>query len=282
MLQTTPVSRLYAYIAQLSQNLLNPRFQLATLTLFALLQKSPALFRVANTLKTSIDPATRILQKVTLAAASLGTTHALSGSSPANYSVSLNTVSSSGLQSFEAELNPSSESTIVFLLGSVLAGTRNPRSWSVTGTIPEGITVEGVSNGNRIPLNAQNVFNAPSGVISGAPTQSGTFVLDLKPWEGRNATQRTADALQLTLTITPLELIDPVATIENQETQFIITWSIAPLQNYELQFSDNPLDDQSWTPFPATIQTASETQTATLPKETLPDGVLIRVASTPK
>lgn len=282
MLRKISLQRLFARITTLTRHAINPRVQLATLTLLTVLQKSPAIVRVTNGLKTSIEPATRILQKITLAAASLGTTHALSGSSPAAYSVSFNGDASSNLQTFAANIEPTLDNTLAFGLTSVNAGSRNPRSWSVSGQIPQGIVIEGISNGSRVPLNAQNIFNARNGIVSGTPNQSGTFVLELKPWEGANATQRTADALQLTLTITPRELLTPTATIEDQQDRFIITWSITTFQNYQLQSSDNPLDDQSWTPFPAPIETAGEQQTATLEKANVPEGVLIRVASTPK
>lgn len=283
MLQTTTfVGRLYSQLYALALNALNPRIQLATLTLFTLLQKSPALVRVANSVKSSIDPATRMLQKATFAAASLGATHALSGSSPANYSISFNGDSSSNIQTFSAEIDPAISNTLAFGLTSVLAGSRNPRSWSVTGTVPSGIVIEGLSGTNRIPLNEQNIFNARNGIVSGTPTQSGTFVLDLKPWEGLDATQRTADALQLTLNITPIELVDPIAKIENQRERFVIRWTITNSQNYVLQSSDNPLDEQSWTPFQATIETEGDQQTATVEKGDLSDNVLLRVLSTPK
>ncbi|MBK1880213.1 hypothetical protein [Pelagicoccus mobilis] len=280
MLRFAPAKNLGRHLRIASLRFTHPRTQLATLTLFAILQKSPALVRVFNGLKFSIEPATRILQKLSLTAASLGSHHALSAASPANYSTTTSDEqNSANLQSQELSIDAQEEFFIIFGLTSVSAGNRNPKSWEVTGTIPPGMKVEGVSGSLRVPTNEQGVFNARTGIVTGTPTTGGEYQLHLRPWENENKGGRTADPFLLTLKIIPKELVATEASIQETSESFTIEWTIAPGQQYEIQASDTPWDEQSWTTLQTAIETIGDKQSATLNKEIFPPTLLIRVAT---
>ncbi len=269
-------------LPQILHRLVTPRTQLAIVTLFAVLQKSPAILRSFNSVKYSVEPATRILQKLTLAAASLGSYHALSGATIADFTASTGGSPETDLQSFNVSIPGGENFQLVFSLQKVDGEGRTPGSWSVEGTPPEGMIVQGFRGLNTFPLNNQNYFNAPNGTILGTPTESGTFELRFKPWEDPDKDGRSAEPFLITLTVTginPPAPIAPEASIQDQTGTFLISWSAEEGQTYELQSSVNPLDETSWAPFPANIKTESGKQSVTLEKSTVPATLILRVAS---
>lgn len=254
-------------LAPLLGRLASPRTQVSTLALLGLLQKSPALLRVAEQAKHSVEPATRILQKLTLAAASLGSCHALSGATTAVYSTSPE-------PPFQFETGDSV--TIAFGVSNTDAPAR---SWSVTGNLPPGLTVTGTQGQ---PLSSSGVFNAQFGQITGSPSQAGVYTFFLQPWKERNGAGNTAEALEVSFTITATpapEPIAPVASIHIEPASFLVSWSIKNGQSYRLQSSSNPLNPDSWSDFPAAIQTEGNSQSATLAKDSLPSPLFLRVAT---
>lgn len=270
------------FLPQILHRLATPRAQLAVVTLFTVLQKSPAILRSVNSLKFSVEPATRILQKVALAAASLSSHHALSGATIADFTASTGGAPETDLQSFNISIPGGEAFQLVFSLQKVDGEGRTPGSWSVEGAPPEGMIVQGFRGQNTFPLNSQNYFNAPNGTILGTPTENGTFELRFKPWEDANKDGRTAEPFLITLTVTGIDAPTPqapTASIQDQTGSFLITWSTEEGQTYELQSSVNPLDDSSWSPFPASIETESGKQSVTLEKSTVPATLILRVAS---
>lgn len=271
------------HLSFILSRLLNPRIQLAGVTLFVLLQRSPAVMRVVNGLKVSVEPATRILQKTTIAAASLGSHHALSGATIADYTASTGGSPDTNLQSFNLTVASGEAFQIVFSLQKVDGEGRTPGSWSLSNPVqplPEGVLVRGFRGLTNFPLNNQNYFNAPNGTILGTPTQSGTFELRLKPWEDPDKGGRSAEPFLIRLTVEGSEPpIPPKASIQIQPTHITITWSKEDGQTYELQTSDSPLDTASWTNFPVSIKTSGAQQSATIEKSQVPKTLLIRVAT---
>jgi len=264
MLRFAPAKNLGHPLKRIALCIINPRTQLATLTLFAILQKSPALARVFNGLKFSVEPATRILQKLAVTAASLGSYQALSGATTAIYDTTPNAP-------FAFDIGDTV--TIAFGVSNTAA---NASSWSVGGNLPPGLTISGTQGA---PLSNQGVFNNRFGQITGSPTQAGTFTFSIKPWSNLNGRGHTAEALEMTITVNAPPLVSPKANMTSAPNSFTITWSTQPNQDYQIQISDNPLDEQSWTPFQASIETDGDQQSVTLEKASLPTPLLLRIAT---
>ncbi|MBD5779100.1 hypothetical protein IEN85_06315 [Pelagicoccus sp. NFK12] len=244
-----------------------PRAQLAIASLLALLQKSPAIVRSASSLFTTVEPATRILQKLGLTAASLSSYHALSGATTAVYSTSPD-------PPFAFETGESV--TLVFGVSNTMA---EAQSWSVSGNVPPGLTISGTLGE---PLSSNGVFNAQFGQVFGTPTQVGIYTFFLKPWKERNAGGETAEAFEVTITVKSTPAIPPEipsVSIATAPEHFTVTWTTKAGQSYQLQRSDNPLDPASWTPFPVDIQTDSDRQVAIIQKTDMPTPLLLRVAT---
>lgn len=260
----TPIRRLGRQLQFASLRLANPRTQLATLTLLAVLQKSPALLRLFNGAKHSVEPATRILQKLALTTASLGSYHALSGATTAVYDTD-----PEGPFAFDI----GEEVTILFGVSNTM---EEASSWTVSGNVPPGLVVSGAQGAQQ---NNQGIFNERFGKIAGAPTQPGTYDFSVQPWQRTNARGNTAEAFQITITVNAPPLVAPKAQISTTPTDIIVAWTTRSGQSYHLQSTNNPLDENSWSPFPATIKSDGDLQTVSLPKSSLPRPLILRVAS---
>jgi hypothetical protein len=246
-----------------------PRAQLAAITLVAVLQKTPAAFRALSIPAQSVEPTARILQKLTLTAASLGSYHAMTGATSAVYSTAPD-------PPFAFERGESV--TIAF---GVSQTETHAQSWEVSGDVPPGLAVSGTLGE---PLSDDGVFNAQFGQISGVPTEAGIFTFYLKPWKFRDAQGPTAEAFELSITVTSPAahtLETPQVTIQTAPDHFIVSWSVETGQTYRLQTTDNPLDEDSWTDFPANFDTVDFRQTAIIAKAGAPSPLLLRVATQP-
>lgn len=214
---------------------LNVRTQMATLALVAVLQKSPAMVRVFNAVKHSIEPATRIFQKAIVTAAALGSYHAVSGATTATYTTTV---------SMPLALNVGEEFVMAFGVSNTMTAAQ---SWSVTGDIPPGLIVGGLVSG---PMNGQGVFNDQFGTISGAPTQAGSYTLFVKPWNRRDAQGNTAEALQIDVTVNGAASSPPIVAvaIDDQSVQVGSPFLLDVASNFQdsdpLSFTAT-LDDDS-------------------------------------
>lgn len=210
-----PYSKVISTLCRTFQRFANPRAQLASLTLVAVLQKAPAVMRSFNAVKYSIEPATRILQRIAITAASLGTVHAVSGATSAVYSTTNNP--NLAVNVLPLTVNQGDSVLIAFSVSN----TKNlPQSWSVSGNLPLGLVVSGTEVG---PANSKGIFNDRLGSISGIPIQTGTFTFFLKPWHRADAKGDTAEPLEVKMTvvssnITPV-VIFPIADKNIEEKQ---------------------------------------------------------------
>ncbi len=169
------------------------RSQVGILILAALLQRTPVIKYVFQFEKAISAPVAKIVRAFTVSAASLGGMHSMSGAT-------------------EYVINPASpasatvgeEFTLAF---SVIDTPANASSWRITGTIPPGLSIEGLVNDN---INTEDPV-----VIMGTPTQAGSFDVIVKPFNGINQTAQTTTATTITINVaaTVPEIIrDPVST----------------------------------------------------------------------
>lgn len=87
-----------------------------------------------------------------------------------------------------ATVAATSGTNLVLLVQVVGAGGHTPASWTVTGTLPTGLT-------------HANAKKSKTDSISGVPTQSGSFPITIKAWEDSNASGRSATGT-FTITVT--------------------------------------------------------------------------------
>ena len=154
------------------------RYQMAIFMLLMLLQRMPMVKHLLKFDKALSAPLANAIRSTTVIASSLGVFHAYSGAT-----------------TFVA--NPASpvSGKVGEQLDIAFSVTGTPeiaRSWTVTGTIPPGMSVPG--------LNGQ-VLNSGVGQISGVPTSPGTFTLNLRPWDRLNNTGDTTSPFPLTINI---------------------------------------------------------------------------------
>ncbi len=151
---------------------------MAIFMLLMLLQRMPMVKHLLKFDKALSAPLANAIRSTTVVASSLGVFHAYSGAT-----------------TFVA--NPASpvSGKVGEQLDIAFSVTGTPeiaRSWTVTGTIPPGMSVPG--------LNGQ-VLNSGVGQISGIPTTPGTFMLNLRPWDRLNNTGDTTSPFPLTINI---------------------------------------------------------------------------------
>ena len=139
---------------------------LAATWLLLLLQRTPAL-RLAAAAGEFVTP-TRIgslLKAVFTASASLGAVHSLAGAT---------TLTTTQTSPVSATIGTALQ------LGFAITGSKSPAaSWTVSGSVPPGLTFTGGVTGGTI-----NVANL---TLSGTPTAVGSYTFSLRGWEKVNA-----------------------------------------------------------------------------------------------
>ncbi|MCX6956126.1 MAG: immunoglobulin domain-containing protein [Verrucomicrobia bacterium] len=145
-----------------------PWFNLPVATLAALLQRTPVL-RVASAAETAIvgSPVGQMLRSVFTAAASLGAVHALAGATQ---------LSASTASPLSARVGTALSPSVAL---TVTGAQSAPGSFRVSGTIPPGLSISGLtgSGGN---------INGATLVMSGTPTTAGTYTIVFRAWEFAN------------------------------------------------------------------------------------------------
>src|ERR1051326_3752172 len=156
-------------------------FNFPVLTLVALLQRTPVV-RVAAVAEEMVmaSPVGAVLKSAAAALVSLGAVNSLAGAtqlvvSPTNVNGTVGTPIKAG--NFTA------------------TGAAAPAgSFTFSGQLPPGLTVEGISN--------PTIVNVSSGQITGTPTQSGTFSVDITAWESPGATGGNSNSITVHYNIT--------------------------------------------------------------------------------
>ncbi|EDY84765.1 hypothetical protein VDG1235_4398 [Verrucomicrobiia bacterium DG1235] len=177
------------------------------------------------------EPTIRILQSIALPAAVLGAPRAISGASQSEYTV----------EPGNPALAQVGE-TIVIGFSINIA----PQSWTISGDIPPGLRLTDL----RLRLDpVDNILATHYGVITGTPTQAGTYQLTLTPWGNEDGTGDTAPTpLRLDIVISPSDTPPPNAPdlrFSQQNQTLSLSWEDLPQNPYQLQVSS---DLETWSP----------------------------------
>ncbi|MBK1878883.1 hypothetical protein [Pelagicoccus mobilis] len=222
----------------LTQKLLSARLHLALGILMLILQRSPILKLLAHAQHLQLGtPVARIIQAFALPAASLATPHALSGATNSSYSVDPD-------NPFTGKVG---ETVVIGFSINI-----TPKSWSVDGDIPPGLRITDL----RQRIEVENGLLVSSfGVISGDPTEAGSWDLTLTPWGNEDGTgEGPPTPLVITITIEPGETLPPTPpelSFERSDQTLAIIWQIDPNHNFTTVTST---DFKAWAPISATPQ----------------------------
>ncbi len=218
----------------LLNKIISARTHFALSLLMLILQRSPLLklLAYARNLQASA-PVARIIQSFALPVAVMATPHAISGASTSSYDVEyINT----------PELKVGVEAAIKF------SNTIAPQSWSLTGTLPPGMRITDLRLRKSL---VDGVIATSIGIITGTPTQAGTYDIVLTPWSNADGTGDTAPepnpgALRLSLIVVPdksAPLVAPEISFTREANSVTLTWQVEQAQGFDLKASK---DLQSW------------------------------------
>ena len=143
----------------------HPRLQMVAALATLFLQRTPVLKVVAETQFRSGIGVPGILKSAFLAAVALGRLDAQTGAT-------------------QFTSNPSSPATATVgqefqLVFTIVGATGNPGSWTVTGSLPPGLSLTGAVED---PAGTYK-FNSENGIITGTPTQPGSYELTIVAWQ---------------------------------------------------------------------------------------------------
>ena len=145
-----------------------PWLNLPTVILLTLLQRTPVVRIVASAAQIlAASPAGAVLKATVAALGSLGAVHSLAGATQLVASIANPYRTTIGV--------PITTPIAITVTGAVSA----PQSFNVTGPIPPGISISGLTGtGGKV--------NASSVVITGTPTTGGTFTMTIRAYELAN------------------------------------------------------------------------------------------------
>lgn len=181
--------------------------------------------------RSSLEPATRLWQSVAIALSSLGAVQAISGATTA-----------------ELISNPSSpvagETGIAFTVAFTVNNTEKPaQSWKLRSDLPPGLVMRDALGNHMSPA---GVINARTAIISGTPTQAGTFGVLVQPYSGLNGTgDSTVFPLQLQIDITgeAVAAAVPALKIDLVNRQLVASWAQDDASPFQLESSS---DARTW------------------------------------
>jgi hypothetical protein len=173
-----------------------PWFNLPVAALVALLQRTPVL-RVAAAAESAIvgSPVGQVLRSVFTAAASLGAVHALAGATQLSASTPTPLSARAG-----AVLSPSVAMTVT-------GAQTPPGSFRVTGTIPPGLSISGLTGSG-------GTFNGSTMVMSGTPTTAGSYTIFVQAWEFTNRGGDTSSLFPYVINVAAAANSAPVISLQ--------------------------------------------------------------------
>ncbi|MBI5380517.1 MAG: immunoglobulin domain-containing protein [Opitutae bacterium] len=146
------------------------RFNLPAALLVMLLQRTPVLRLLVAAEEMTLAPVTgHVLKSAFAVAASLGAIHSLAGATVFQVAPS-NPVAGTVGQTMSITFTYTGAPTPVV-------------SWRILSSPPPGLTVTGV--------NASNIVNTATPIVTGVPTQAGTFILRVQGYDRLNGTGET-------------------------------------------------------------------------------------------
>jgi hypothetical protein len=162
------------------------RAQVGIFILVALLQRTPVVKYVLQYERALSAPIAKMVKMTTWVATSMGLFHATAGAT--TYSI----VPASSADATVGE---------AFNLAFTITGTpEEVRSWEVTGEIPPGLSVPGISG---------DTLNSGVGTITGTPTAVGSYSISIKPWDSLNLSGDTTTASTIVINVAAPPLPDP-------------------------------------------------------------------------
>jgi hypothetical protein len=203
------------------------RINLPTLSLIALLQRTPAPQVVANVEEWVIEsPIGTVLKSFAAIAASLGAMNSLAGATPlapSAGSATGTTVTAGTAVSISFTVSP----------------TQTPiQSWKVGGTIPPGLDFSG--------LTAAGTVNISNLKLSGTPTTAGSYPVTLQAFDGKNATGFESAIYNYSITVNAATNTAPTITTQplsqtvnvGSNVTFSVTATGSPAPTYQWRKDD--------------------------------------------
>lgn len=146
------------------------RAQVSIFMLAMLLQRTPVIKYFVQFEKAATAPVAKLIRAFTISAASLGGLHSLSGAT--DYVINPES---------PAEALVGEEFNMAF---SMVDAPAEAKSWSITGTIPPGLTIPGLVDDN---------LNSRIGTITGTPTTAGSYNIVVQAFKQLNSVGLTTD-----------------------------------------------------------------------------------------
>ena len=164
--------------------------QLPAGLLVLLLQRTPAL-RVAVQFESMFSDSAPAVLRSAFAVLAMGAYNSLAGATTFNVTATpVAATPKSGLANAKFAV-PATSGTAMSVVVTVSGAPGNPKSWSVTGALPDGLSVNG---GNPVNVTAPYKMT-----ITGTPTATGSFPVFVTAWANANA---AGDNGRITLTFT--------------------------------------------------------------------------------
>lgn len=192
--------------------------------LVTLLQRTPVVRVLAAAESVLVgSPVANVLRSAVAVAAATGTMHTLVGATPLVPSSG----SASGLST--------SVGAAVDIFFTVSGTQTRPLSWTISGSIPPGLSFSG--------LTAAGTVNVQDLRLSGAPTTAGTYTTNIIAWEGLNASLTPSPTYSYTITVTGSSTAGPSITAQPQSqavavganATFSVTATGSPTPSYQWQ-----------------------------------------------
>jgi len=154
--------------------------QVSLFMLFLILQRTP-IIKYAMQLEKAVNaPIAKMVRAFTVTAASIGGLHSLSGAT--EYVVN---------PASPADATVGEEFSLAF---SIIDTPATADYWEISGTIPPGLSISGLSEGR---------LESQSGTITGIPTEAGTYDVIVKPYHIRpQGTDYTTASETITINVT--------------------------------------------------------------------------------
>jgi hypothetical protein len=155
------------------------RVQMSIFMLAMLLQRTPVIKYFVQFEKAATAPIAKMIRAITITATSLGGLHSLSGAT-------------------EYVINPASPADAkvgeAFALAFDVSGAPSgASSWKITGDIPPGLVIEG--------LTGDNINTEDSVAIIGTPTTVGSYNITIQPFNGTNQSRQTWGSTTITINV---------------------------------------------------------------------------------
>lgn len=181
-------------------------FNLPAALLVALLQRTPVV-RVATAAGEFLtaSPAGAVLKATVAALGSLGAVHSLAGATQLTATV-------------RSPLSATAGVAISPVAFAITGAPLPAASWRITGSIPPGLTLSGVSA-------TPTTINGSSLTLSGTPTTAGSYSIGLVAYEGLNLTKSSASYTYV-VTVAAAAAVAPVITLQPQSQTVAVGASV--------------------------------------------------------